>query len=518
MKLYKIFSASLALLLGWSGTAFAQNEVDALRYSRLGITGSARIQGIGGAQTALGADISTMSVNPAGLGMFRRSEFSISPGLQFNTTTTSINGASLAQDKNAVAIPHAGLVLSNRKGDQEEGNWRGATFGISLSRQNNFNQQTFYRNTAQPPNTMVDYFADQAGVYSRTNQSLQNEFTNGIETLEGLAFGNYLINFQDVYGNDVPDAQGIYSLGDINQQEDIRRKGSQTQFDLGVGTSYKDKLYLGASMGIVTSNFKQESIFRESGYYIDRLDPENDAILLDGDYSLELRDEFTSRGTGVNLRIGAIYRPIDAVRIGASIQTPTAFTFSDTYNTSLHSTSVDPETEAPADYSESMLPGQFNYRLTTPLRANGGIAVFISKYGFITADVEYVNYGSSRFNDEEGNNTTYFSDKNDIIASTYKSAINYSLGAEGRYDVFRLRAGYAESGDPFRNVGFDGKVKNYTLGAGIRLQNYYLDAAYISSTGNSRYSPYTFSDGAGAPIVDIDQKQNTVMVTLGYNF
>ena len=124
----KLFSASLALLLGWSGTALAQNGEDALRYTRLGLQGSARIQGIGGAQTALGADISTMSVNPAGLGMFRRSEANLSLGFTNNSANSLFMGRNTPDERSTVNIPQAGVVFSNRKDDSESSDWRGATF------------------------------------------------------------------------------------------------------------------------------------------------------------------------------------------------------------------------------------------------------------------------------------------------------------------------------------------------------------------------------------------------------
>jgi hypothetical protein len=515
MNKYLMSAASLALMLGWSGTTFAQNETDALRYTRLGISGSARIQGIGGAQTALGADISTMSSNPAGLGMFRRSEVSFSPGLQFGTTETTLNGLSSSEDRNVISIPNAGFVMSSRR-DNEDRDWKGINFGINLNRLSNFNQQFSYSNTIQPPNTIVDYFAVQAT--GRTKADLDAEFGN-FTTLEGLAYGNYLINFQDEYGRATSFANPIYSVGDISQQEEVQRKGSQNQIDIGIGTSFRDKVYLGASVGIVTTNFTQESIFRESGHYIDQFD-ENDVPVLEGNYSLELRDKFTTRGNGVNLRIGVIARPSDVVRIGASIQTPTAYSLSDQYQRTLYATTLDPQTGQPENTSASEIPGEFHYRLTTPFRANGGIAVFVGKYGFVTADVEYVDYGDAKFNEDDefgSTSSSYFTNVNHNISTLYKSALNYKIGAEGRYEVFRFRAGYAVNANPYRNSSFDGKINSFTLGTGIRLQKYYLDVAYVNSTGDSLYSPYTFTDG-GEPVVGIKEKQNTVMFTLGYNF
>ncbi|MCC9165246.1 OmpP1/FadL family transporter [Pontibacter harenae] len=525
MKSYKIISASLALLLGWSGTALAQTEVDALRYSRYGVSGSARIQGIGGAQSALGADISTMVSNPAGLGLFRRSEFSISAGTQLNTVNARGSGSTMTNDQNALSIPQVGFVFTDRKGDSDNNDWRGTSIGISYSRLNNFNQRLSYNNTAEPPNTMVDYFADLANSNRRTENSLINELNSGITTYEGLAYGTYLTEFYDVATDQFTENAFPLYTGNVNQREEIQRKGSQNQLDIGAGASYRDKLYLGASLGIVNTNFEQNRIFSEEGPYAALPMYDNDGNIseppLIDNYSFELRDGFTSRGTGLNLRVGIIARPVDALRFGLSIQTPTIYTITETYNTSLSATTLNPETETYRTVTESMMPGEFSYNLVTPFRATGGVAVFLSKYGFLTADLEYVNYSGARFSESQSNFGTsgdYFDEVNSRISDTYKSAVNFKVGAEGRYEVFRVRAGYAVSGSPYQNADFNGQINSVTLGAGIRLQNFYLDAAYVNSKGVSRYSPYTFSDVVGSPVIDLEQRQNTVMFTFGYNF
>ncbi|GHA63645.1 OmpP1/FadL family transporter [Pontibacter akesuensis] len=516
----KTLLAILALLLGWGGTAFAQTAEDALRYSQLGVAGSARIQGIGGAQAALGADISSLFGNPAGLGMFRRSEFSITPGLQYSKTKTTIEGiggGGWNEEESMFTVPQLGLVLSNRRADNDESDWRGVNLGIGFSRLNNFNDQVLYNTTAEAPNTIVDYFADLADGVSQG--ALDEEYDSGITTLEGLAYGTYLINFRDEYGNPTSFANPLYTVGQSAQIERIMRRGSQNQLDIGVGTSYKDKIYLGASLGIVTSRFTQESSFREFGNYVDTFD-ENNEVVLDGEYDLTLRDEFTTRGAGVNLKVGVIARPTDALRLGLSIQTPTAYSFTDEYRSSITATTVNPETGAPETLTESTLPGEFNYRLTTPFRATGGAAFFIQKYGFITADVEFVNYGGMRFSEDEEFSTSsgYFTGVNDAISNTYQSAINFNVGAEARYEAFRFRLGYAHSGDPYKNSDLDGSIKSYTVGAGVRLQNYFIDLAYVSSNRSTRYSPYTFSSGGGEPILNMDRKQESALLTVGYNF
>ncbi|MCX2740428.1 OmpP1/FadL family transporter [Pontibacter anaerobius] len=511
----KTLLASLALLLGWGGTAFAQTEIDALRYSQTGVSGTARIQGMGGAQTALGADISSLSGNPAGLGMFRRSEFTISPGIQSISNNTSILGERTTGSNSNFVFPQLGVVISNRKGDSDESDWRGVTFGIGFTRLNNFNERyTSYRTqsgTLDP--TLVEYFADLAAQNGRTRASLDQEFDAGFTTLEGLGYGAYLF--------DVTEEGEVFAeerIGSISQREEIIRTGSQNQIDIGVGTSYKDRLYIGASLGIVTVDFSEEKIYTEA---------EGDAST--PFTSLEYVDEFSTSGAGVNLKVGLIARPIDALRLGLSIQTPTAYTFDDDYQRRI-STTFNDGVETAAE-----VPGQFSYRLVTPFKATGGVAYFIGKYGFVTADVEFVNYGSAKYReDDDFSSGGFFDDINDGISSNNSSVVNYKIGAEARYEVFRLRAGYAYNADPEGGSSYDagfinykyGPTHNYTVGAGVRLQNFYVDAAYVHSqqdvgyapfVSGTSYSPYSLKT-SGEPVLNIDKKQNSVMLTVGVNF
>lgn len=511
----KTLLASLALVLGWGGTAFAQTELDALRYSQTGVFGTARIQGMGGTQTALGADISSLSGNPAGLGMFRRSEFTVTPGVQSVNTNTSILGERNTGSNSNFVFPQLGVVISNRKGDNEGSDWRGVTFGIGFTRLNNFNERyTSYRTqSGEFDPTLVEYFADLAFENNRTRASLDQEYDAGISTLEGLAYGGFLF---DVTEDD--EIFEVERIGSITQREEIIRKGSQSQIDIGVGTNYKDKLYIGASLGIVTVDFSQENIYSEA---------EGDAST--PFTSFQYVDEFSTSGAGVNLKLGLIARPTDALRLGLSIQTPTAYTFDDDYQRRITTTFND-GVETAAE-----VPGQFSYRLVTPFRANGGIAYFLGKYGFITADVEFVNYSKAKYReDDDFSSGGFFDDINDGIASNNESAVNYKIGAEGRFEVFRLRAGYAFNADPDNGSSYDagfinykyGATQHYTAGAGIRLKNFFLDAAYVHTqqdidyapfVSGTSYSPYSLKT-TNEPLMNIDKKQNSVVVTMGVNF
>jgi hypothetical protein len=457
------------------------------------------------------------------LGMFRRSEFSFSLGNQSANLNALSNTGQMSESESRFSIPQMGVVLPSRNTGREDSDWKGITFGIGFTRLNNFNETFSYQNNSVPPNTIVDYFADLAnGRALRPGETLLDnldaEYDAGIRTLSGLAYGTYLIDvFESPGGGQV--AEGLYTFGESNQQERVQRTGSQNQIDIGAGTSYKDRIYLGASLGIVTTDFRQESLFSESGNYVATFDEFGNPDV-ESSYSLSLRDEYRSRGTGVNLKLGLIARPTDALRLGLSLQTPTVYQFSDSYQSAMSATTLNPTTLQSETVTEAAFPGEFDYRLTTPLRASGGVAYFINKYGFITADLEYVNYKNMRFADRDNmsSSSDYFSSVNSRVENTFQSAINYRIGAEGRYEVFRVRVGYAHTGDPYSSSNIDASVSTYTLGAGVRLKNYYLDVAYANSTLQSPYSPYTFSSGDGEPIIDIENKLSTVMLTLGYNF
>jgi len=487
-------------LLCLAGNVSAQNQVDALRYSQLGLGGTARVQGIGGAQAALGADAGNLAGNPAGLGLFRRSEFTFTPGINFNTTESNITGSSSVDQRNNVHLGNFGIIFSNRKSDGTEGNWRGGSFGVGFTQRSNLNTQFNYSGSIANNNTYVRYLANSTYDNNFTETELDDEYTNGIQTLEGLGYATYLTGFDTDENNN----RYLYyeSQNNVTRSESVISSGALNQWDFSYGASYRDKVYIGGALSLSTIRYNQERFYQE-------LDADPNTYFT----SLGLRDEFTTIGTGVNLRAGIIIRPTDILRIGASIQTPTFYSMNDIYDTSLN-TSFQDDTGV-QDYSEAMVPGEYSYRLTTPMRATAGVALFAGKYGFVTGDVEYLNYSNARLADNE--NSSEFSDVNNKISTDYKSAVNIKVGAEGRFDVFRVRAGIALLGDPYENSNFDHQRSYITGGVGIKQANYFVDLAVVNSKFNSVYSPYTVADEPQT-IVTTKNRNNNVLVTLGVNF
>jgi hypothetical protein len=523
----RILLLCLPLALGAS-RAFAQDEADALRYSRLQFGGSARTLGIGGANVALGADYGSVSSNPAGLGLYQKSEIQITPGFGVSTgdgqmlnpgvTSPNTPMSALSQSANNFNLS-GGAVFSGRRNRQNaDSDWKGGAFAIGFTRVADFNMGSNYQDNVGDDRSLFQRLREprtaiMGGTGSIVGQSLSN---SSYYNLDGIAFGASLtdtisrrVNGQRQYAVLTQDRNGA-----IGQGERITNTGSMSQFDLAYGGSYRDRLYIGVGLGIVSSNFRQRRDFTEVER--DPTTPLNNYIL---------RDDVQTDGTGYNARLGLIYRFSDAVRIGASVQTPTWMRLTDTYSSSI-SASFDASPRFPASTEQSSTgTNQYAYKIRTPFRANGGVAVTIGKYGFLTGDVEYVGYQQARLNNDPNNtlgDDASFANTNAFIAQTYDKAVNLRFGGEARLDIFRVRLGFAHYGSPYNKATVNSNNTNlaqnyYTAGLGVRTGSFFLDLAGVYMRYNTYYSPYLLDD-LTEPVIQVQNSRFTTSLTAGLSF
>lgn len=503
MKLfYKLIIISAGLVCALSTPATAQEYSDFARiFSQQHISGTARILGIGGTQTALGGDLSAVSGNPAGLGFYNSSEASISPGMLFLDNSSRYLGTTTSDFKNKFNLANGGVVINKSLGSESSSGFKGGSFGISITRMANYQNQITY----QGSNTVEDFIdfaveeANAQGINAYDDPELLPE-------LSFLAYQTTLIDrFFDV-GNSGDTTyffdRNIYDI--INpdivafpseqfptlQQEIINTRGAQYQTTIAYGANFSDKLYVGAALGITSLRYEQERIYQEEPTEADLI-------------SFSLIDNRLIQGSGINGTVGLIYRPVNTITLGVSYTSPTFYEMEDE---SFIDMNADFNTGSLQD-QVVFLPLVFNLR--TPGKLNTGIAFFLEKYGFVTADIEWVDYGSGKITSNEFS----FSDTNSQI-QTFESAINFKLGAEFRYEIFRLRAGYAHQGDPLNMTdGVDRSRNSFTLGGGIRYDKYFADAAYVRSNYDQSTNPYP-----GAAIAVTENKVENIVLTLGVKF
>ena len=520
-------AATLGGFLTFSHAAHAQGGYagDALLYMRQNPSGTARTLGLAGAGVSLGADFGNLTSNPAGLGLFTKSEVSLTPGVGFGNTnaTQAANAAavgnnfpSLSQTANSFHIASAGVVFANRRPDNDNtSDWRGGAFALGFTRLADFNQGLRYQNTTDDNHSFFQRLREPYNNGDYTSASYQTNLTDiynqsqsgTYQDIDGLAYGTGLVDQVKVANpnpNPRPDqAQGatIYRAGTpapldptspdyanapaalknarrgaINQTETIQTTGSLSQFDLGYGGNYRDRVYIGGGVGIVSLNRTRNSTFSESS---------------GGDQDFISTDYLKTTGTGINARLGLIVRAADALRVGASIQTPTYIRLTESYSTTL---TANPKYATTGTFNTlSTAPGTFDYSITTPFRANGGATLLLGKAGFITGDIEYVGYSQAKFKTTDGSSDQGLDDGNYNIANNYRNVVNFRFGAEARLDVFRLRAGYAYYSDPYQSSEFSRNQQYYTLGAGVRTKTFFVDVAGVYLNNKDQYQPYSLA-------------------------
>ena len=481
----KKISIILVSIITLSFSSLAQTEVDALRYSQLTFGGTARYMSTGGAFGALGADFSVLSSNPAGIGLYKKSEMTFTPSLFTSNTKSSFNGMSNNDTKYNFNFSNIGIVFAFNSNDGLSSEWKNVQFGFGLNRTNNFNNRTIITGDNTQTSLMDDYIL-------KANGNAVDDL-NEFDTR--LAYDTYLLDPSSIGTNN------YYSrvpIGGIRQTKEITSWGSMNEMVFSFGGNYNDKLYLGATIGVPFLSYTEESIYIE----------EDVADTISGFKKYSVYDNLETSGSGFNFKFGMIYRINNWVRLGGAIHTPTFYSMNDNYSRKITSnldTSI---------HEASSPQGIYDYQLTTPMRAIGSIAFIIGKRGLISAEYEFIDYSTARLRSEGNETLNAFSEVNSKINTIYTTSNNIRVGAEWNLAPVKIRGGYALYGNPFKSGVNNGERSSYTFGFGFREKGYFLDFAYVYSIHSENYYLYP-SVGSAA---QLDKTTNNFLMTLGFKF
>ena len=480
----KIIYTIIALVS--SLTIFSQNEIDALRYSQMYYGGTARFSSMAGAFGALGADPSTSSTNPAGLGVYNKSEFTFTPNLVFNNTQSDFMLNKYSDYRTNFNINNLAYVSAMKTGANKglvSANW-----GFNYNRINNYH----YNTNIQGINNSSSY----------TDVFAAGSNGNSIEQLnpyrERLAWETYSINSTDTVNKLYESA--LKNYGEL-QSRRTEKRGYMGEADFSFGLNYSHKLYWGFTIGWVWSRYWEDSYHTE-------VDDDNS---IDNFNYMYYDEHLKTRGTGINLKTGIIYKPFKFLRIGAAYHSPTWMTFEDDYWTQMSSSFDDVGSNnvtSPSLYQR--------YNMRTPSRFLGSLAILFGKIGLISIDYEYVDYSWARYSTYNG---FYSHDANNAIKRTYKGTHNVKIGGELRYKFVSFRGGFAFFDSPYQESTSNGNsyTYQYTGGLGFNFGDYFIDLAYVHQTNDVNYYLY---DPNVAPIerARITSNSNKFMTTIGMRF
>lgn len=506
--IYLIVFFSFAVTL-----SYAQEPADALRYSYLTQPGgTARNQAIGGAGASLGGEFSSLFINPAGLGFYKTGDFVLTPSLSFKTTNSNYQNTPESATDNNFNLGATGFVIG---GPTRSRTVKSLAFALGVNRVADFNNHIYYRGT----NNKSSYSEKYLEQLINDNVTDPNQAASYDPYGASLAFNTYLID--TVLASD-GSVSGYRTLANpstgLIQENTINTTGGITDLSFGMGVNVQDKWYFGGTISLPFLNYNRNASYKESDA---TSNPNNNFNYFQANESLQ------TKGIGVNAKLGVIFKPIQNVRLGLAFYSPTRYALTDDYTAQVvtdlegYGQGERVKQQSSTDLTNGQ-PLESKYNLVTPWRVIlSGSYIFTeaenvqNQKGFITADVEYVNYSKASFQDAGNDASTadYYHSLTSTLGKVYTNAINARLGGELKFNTFMVRLGGAYYGNPYQSE--TSNLVKVTGGLGYRNKGVFLDLAYVYSMNKDVNYPYMLQDKANVPAY-LKSNFGNVVATIGF--
>lgn len=542
-------SIILAAVVALPAVAVAQSAVDAYNLSTNDLRGTARFMSMAGAFGALGGDLSTLTQNPAGIGVYRSSDIGITLDINMTSSRTNSGSGIGTMNKTHVYCNNVGYIGTSILGGDVMPTF---SWGVSYNRATSFDRS--YRGSIGSLNTsMSNYVANFSRGYhpddlGETESYNPFQSPKDLDWMSIMAYNSFLISPSGPDGS----YNGLWVPGTTsgNAEFTTRERGYVDEYSINVGGNVMNTLYWGIGLGITDISMTQDTFYDEELTDADVYDVDK-KVITPGNAYYALRNHSNTSGSGFNLKLGVILKPINELRLGLAVHTPTWYNMSTHYASTIdYSYGYNYDVQGNPEGSNR---GQFysddayyDWHMKSPWRLIASAAGVIGGRFIISADYEYkaldnmsvsipVGYGD--FEKDE-----YVSED---IKAYYKPTQTLRLGAEYRVTPqFSLRAGYSHSTTSVDNsynegaagcyVATSGTNPSYTMdkgtdyvtfGLGYRTGGFYVDAAYVykktSSTWHA-FSSYEDPAAAGAwtyaPRAALDIKNNNIVLSVGYKF
>jgi len=504
-------------LIGFICMSYGQTPEDVLRYSYYLNQGSARSTSIGGAMASLGGEITSVFINPAGLGTYRNREVVFSPIYGQLKNRHDYRDSTTDSKKGHFGIGSTGFIMGLP--DQRD-NKKSMCFAIAMQQTANFrNEQKYsaYNNYS----SFSEQFAEEM---AKSNLSI-NQVLNSNSPLpytSAPALYTYLIDTVTINGVTQIKAAPEYLLDSgksIIQDMHKSTRGSMRELAFSFASHQKEKWLYGFTLSLPFVQYNQKTTFSER-------DPSGDTSNRFGSFTYT--DEFTSFGSGIQGKLGLIYRPADHIRLGFAFHSPAMLMFTENRTATLTTVLENPV----ASYQTSSQTftngqeGESRYAYRTPWRALLSASYVFREEdniprqkGFITADLEYVRHSSGKYSSENENPTEaeirYFKQLTQVIKDNYKGTFHVKVGGELKFKVFMVRGGFAYAGNPYRDEALRANRMQISGGLGYRNHGFYIDLTYLYQSNKDIDMPYRLSDRANT-FSSLQQRGGNILATVGF--
>lgn len=462
----------------------AQNINDVLRYSIEEGQGTARFQAMGGAFGALGGDLSSLNVNPAGSSVFNYSQFTVT-GSNYNRDNQALYGNSTVEtDLNSLQLNQVGGVFVFKSSNSP---WKKLALAINYDMVENFDNE--FVASGNSTEGIDNYFLNFANGVPLGNILLgPDEFIEqaylDIGAQQGFAdqqaFLGYFGGIIDPV--DINDENGTAYLSNasydnVNQTYRQTINGYNSKFTVNFSGQYQESLHIGASLNFHSVLYDRLTTFDEDGY-------NTDSPIQFATFDNLLRTE----GEGFSFSVGAIAKLNESIRIGGSYQSPTWYRLRDDTSQRINSTLADDD----INFIDFNIINLFEeYRIKTPGKITGSAAIVFGKDGLLSFD-----YGYQDFSEAEIRPTTdpVFAAENDFIAGQLGVVNSYRFGGEYRIERVSLRGGYRIEESPYEDSDLMGDLEGFSAGIGYDFGGSRLDLAF--SRTEQDVNEFFFDSGA----------------------
>ena len=513
------------------------------------LNGTARYVGMGGAMDALGADLSTIASNPAGIGLFRSSQIAATAGLTTQQNAKDFHNAS----KTHANFDQIGFVWSSQ---ESRNSFLNVAFNYHKSRDFNYilsaTQDVLNQQASQNALSYIKAVGD---------VNADGESTIAINKGKSGYSGDFYWTSQldNLYYNAFIMGEGGAGFNLANAYNmDRASKGYIGEYDFALSGNIHDRVYLGLTIGLQDVHYKGYSEYTESLV---------GGGQVGGGHSIgniTVCDERKITGTGYNFRVGAIFRPIEdsAFRLGISFASPTFYDLT----TSNYTYLVNNSQEQSASYPNYKASDAYDFRLYSPMKLGLSFGHTIANCLAIGAVYEYADYGATNPRIKEGDYYdgywgTYYSESSrdqvmkEHTEQTLKGVSTIKLGVEYKPTpevAFRLGYNYVSpmyNTNGFKDAYLDSYGTNvasatdytnwkatnrFTLGLGYTYGKFFADLAYQYCSQSGDFYPfmdayvddYLIKDGKVvkdeinnyATRTEVDNTRHQFQLTLGYRF
>ena len=549
-------------------SAGAQTMYDGLTFSQNNYYGTARSIGMGNAMTAVGGDLGSIGINPAGSAVAKYSQFTITPNLTVSSESSSysaypVNGSDIfINERNNTStrfsMPNVGATFNFSTG--RKSGLTAITYGFVFNGTNNFTGHMM----AQGANDKTSYISAMAVGADGCDVDIMNGYMdnngkkidqwdyayyntsypfNAIVNAQAGSISNYGNTSDPSYykryiaatesytqtGEKDKDGNYIYNItlgGPLDQAYGRKVTGSKYDALFNVGFNFSDNFYLGANLGITGLKYNFDEYFKEAAQ-----DPNNFPIVLtdsnNKEYTIYFKDyrsrySYSADETGVYGKFGFIAKPAEGLRIGAAVQTPTIMHVDEIWQ---HA--VDINYVGGNGGSATSPEGNYSYNLRTPYRLNAGIAYTFMGMAMVSADYEMTDYSTMKFSADQNYSGT-FDDVNNKIKDCMGISHMLRLGAEFKpAPEYAIRAGYNFTTTPenywqnnVENTLHD-KINAFSIGLGYSSEgSFFADLAGRLTMFSDEYiSPYIdYLSDVASPMILNKRERWDITATIGWRF